>query len=59
MVNLVFTEDDDALANPGIVRRITICDPELTTGIPPALTAGTAMDAFAHGLETYCSPLFT
>jgi alcohol dehydrogenase len=35
-----------------------ICDPELTIGLPPALTAGTGMDAFAHCLEAYCSPSF-
>jgi len=33
-----------------------ICDPELTVGMPRAITAGTGMDAFAHCLEAYCSP---
>ena len=35
-----------------------ILDPELTVGLPPALTAGTGMDAFAHCLEAYCSPAY-
>ncbi|MEO1309136.1 MAG: iron-containing alcohol dehydrogenase, partial [Pseudomonadota bacterium] len=39
---------------PGIV----ICDPELTIGLPPEITAGTGLDAFAHCLEAYCSPHF-
>lgn len=29
-----------------------ICDPELTYGLPSALTAATGMDAFAHAAET-------
>ena len=37
---------------PGIV----ICDPELTVGLPPFVTAGTGMDALAHCLEAYCAP---
>jgi alcohol dehydrogenase len=35
-----------------------ICDPELTVGMPAAITAGTGMDAFAHCLEAFCSPHF-
>jgi alcohol dehydrogenase len=35
---------------------VTICDPELTIGLPPHLTAGTGMDALAHCLEAYCAP---
>ena len=37
---------------PGIV----ICDPVLTVGLPPFVTAGTGMDALAHCLEAYCAP---
>ncbi|CAN5400101.1 iron-containing alcohol dehydrogenase [soil metagenome] len=33
-----------------------ICDPELTFGLPPSITASTGMDALAHCIETYCSP---
>ena len=35
-----------------------ILDPELTVGLPPLLTAGTGMDAFAHCLEAYASPFY-
>lgn len=42
--------------HPGLMPRVTICDPALTVGMPRAITAGTGMDAFAHCLEAYCSP---
>lgn len=44
--------------HPRVLPTQVICDPELTVGMPPAITAGTGMDAFAHCLEAYCSPHF-
>lgn len=44
--------------HPGMMPKVVICDPELTVGLPPALTAGTGMDAFAHCIEAYCAPFF-
>ncbi|SDW56971.1 iron-containing alcohol dehydrogenase [Roseicitreum antarcticum] len=44
--------------HPRVLPAQVICDPELTVGMPPAITAGTGMDAFAHCLEAYCSPHF-
>ncbi|MAC82456.1 MAG: alcohol dehydrogenase [Rhodobacteraceae bacterium] len=44
--------------HPKMLPQVVICDPELTIGMPPAITAGTGMDAFAHCLEAYCSPLW-
>lgn len=44
--------------HPKFLPTITICDPELTVGMPQAITAGTGMDAFAHCLEAYSSPFF-
>jgi alcohol dehydrogenase len=41
-----------------MMPKVTICDPELTVGMPPAITAGTGMDAFAHCLEAYCGPFY-
>ncbi|HEX5264055.1 MAG TPA: iron-containing alcohol dehydrogenase [Phenylobacterium sp.] len=37
---------------------LALCDPELTYGLPQALTAATGMDAIAHCLETYMAPAF-
>ena len=42
--------------HPRMLASLVICDPELTQGMPRAITAGTGMDAFAHCLEAYCSP---
>ena len=42
--------------HPKLMPAVTICDPELTVGMPAAITAGTGMDALAHCLEAYCSP---
>ncbi|MBN3268753.1 4-hydroxybutyrate dehydrogenase [Bordetella bronchiseptica] len=44
--------------SPFVVPRTAICDPDLTLRLPPALTAATGMDAIAHCLETFMSPLF-
>ena len=41
-----------------LVPRAAICDPELTLGLPPALTAATGMDAIAHCMETFMSAAF-
>ncbi len=41
-----------------MLPAIVILDPEMTTGLPPKLTAATGMDALSHNLEAYCSPFF-
>jgi alcohol dehydrogenase class IV len=44
--------------HPKILPSVTICDPELTVGMPGWITAGTGMDAFAHCLEAFSSPFY-
>src|SRR5215211_5974868 len=44
--------------HPGMMPAIAICDPQLTVGMPPFITAGTGMDALAHCLEAYCGPFY-
>src|SRR3954452_4531052 len=39
-----------------LVPKAAICDPELTLGLPPFLTAATGMDAIAHCMETFMAP---
>jgi 4-hydroxybutyrate dehydrogenase len=41
-----------------LMPRAAICDPELTLGLPPMLTAATGMDALAHCMETFMAPPF-
>lgn len=44
--------------HPKLLPAVTICDPELTVGMPKMITVGTGMDAFAHCLEAYSSPFY-
>ena len=39
-----------------LIPKRAICDPELTLGLPPMLTAATGLDALSHCIETLCSP---
>lgn len=41
-----------------LLPKASICDPELTLGLPPMLTAATGMDAIAHCMETFMAPAF-
>ena len=41
-----------------LMPKAAICDPELTLGLPPRLTAATGMDAIAHCMETFMSAAF-
>ena len=52
------TRTKTILFHPRVLPAQVICDPELTVGMPAAITAGTGMDAFAHCLEAYCAPRF-
>lgn len=44
------------LASRHLIPRTAICDPELTLGLPPLLTAATGMDAMTHCIEALLSP---
>ena len=38
---------------PNIAAWVAVIDPELTVKLPPAVTAGTGMDALAHAVECF------
>ena len=41
-----------------LLPKAAICDPDLTLGLPPLMTAATGMDAIAHCMETFMSAAF-
>lgn len=61
----VFTDDARAtkvaIGSVLLYPSVALCDPELTLGLPPLLTAATGMDALAHAVECYtnnaCQPI--
>ncbi|MCB1467846.1 MAG: iron-containing alcohol dehydrogenase [Rhizobiaceae bacterium] len=57
---LITLEDERKLGfiSPYLIPRRAICDPDLTLGLPPFLTAATGLDALSHCIETYLSPRF-
>lgn len=42
-----------AIMDLKLIPRDAILDPELTLGLPPAVTAATGMDALTHAVESY------
>jgi alcohol dehydrogenase class IV len=58
----VVSENDTHLKrvvfSPKILAQMVFADPELTLGLPPAVTAATGMDALTHNIESYLSPAY-
>jgi alcohol dehydrogenase class IV len=52
------THKKKIIFHPKLLPVVTICDPALTIGMPRFITAGTGMDALAHCLEAYSSPIY-
>jgi alcohol dehydrogenase class IV len=52
------THQKKIIFHPRMMPGVVISDPELTLGLPPAITAATGMDAFVHCLEAFCAPGF-
>lgn len=43
------------IVSPKLMPDCVILDPEMTVGLPPAITASTGMDALCHAIECYTS----
>ena len=57
---VIFDEVNDlkkGLVAPFLEADIAVLDAQLTTGLPPGLTASTGMDALTHALEGIASPV--
>ncbi len=58
VVTLEETGRKTVIFAPPLMPSVAVCDPELTYGLPPRLTAATGMDAFTHNLEALCAKGF-
>ncbi len=64
MVSVIYDETNKeklAFSDKFLLPSLAVLDPEMTTSMPPGLTASTAMDALTHAIEAYvgtgCSPV--
>lgn len=58
LIQLPRTGRKTIVLSPYLLPSVALCDPELTYGLPPLLTAGTGMDAFTHCVESFLSTTF-
>ena len=49
------TSEKMGVVSPVILPDVALLDPELTLGLPPAVTAATGIDAMVHAIEAYAS----
>lgn len=53
LIQLPQTGRKTVALSPHLLPSTAICDPDLTVSLPPALTAGTGMDALTHCVEGF------
>lgn len=55
VITLAATNRKTVIFSPHLIASPAIVDPELTTSLPPHITAGAGMDALTHNVEAYLS----
>jgi alcohol dehydrogenase class IV len=55
VISIASVDRKVVLFSPRLMPQVAVCDPELTYGLPPRITAETGMDALSHNLEAYLS----
>ena len=53
VIILKATDRKTVIFSPHLMPNVALADPELTLGMPPAITAGTGLDALTHNVEAY------
>lgn len=48
-------DEKKGISSPIILPDIAVLDPDLTLGLPPAITAATGIDAMVHAIEAFAS----
>ena len=58
VITIRSTNRKTVIFSPHLIPDLAIADPELTATMPPAITAGTGMDAFTHNVEAFLAKGF-
>lgn len=53
VILLKSTDRKTVIFSPHLIPSVALDDPTLTLGMPPAITAGTGLDALTHNIEAY------
>jgi len=48
-------EEKRGVSSPVVLPDLAVLDPDLTIGLPPAITAATGVDAMVHAIEAFAS----
>lgn len=56
-ISIVTTRSKEKMGvvSPVLLPDVAVLDPDLTTGLPPHITAATGIDAMVHAIEAYAS----